>query len=605
VESDEGRYAAEIDLSNDNDSHVVMIKLVGGGKRVLDVGCWTGQMGAVLSRFNPRVVGIELDTDAAAQAAKALDDVVVADVSDLDFRERFGSDAFDAIVFGDVLEHIKDPVSVLRSACTTLSDRGFVVASIPNVAHGSVRLRLLAGDFSYTEVGLLDRTHLRFFTRESMTQMFTDAGLTIVELRRTTIDPTLAPDQPIDPATVPTDLLQSLRDDEDANTYQFVVKALVDDRTNAIRHLHERLETATTELDRSGPLNPAFRIATITDLPLPALVPMVLEREFSRRLHVPVEVRSVRPGAIPRRWGPDVVVSLSGGGPAAGDPDVVDFACAPDELCRLANRLASTEDLRAARTILRALDRVGDAPGVVVVASEADHATTIEHLIITRQDGDRVLVIDDGVIDFETSAHWEAIEGVAVRPRPVDPIDWLSIVEGAEVLVSDRVDDLAVAASFGVSRSRLGSREEIELTVSRSDRDEDLARTIDLDERIDALVRSISLEFDRATQSPDDDVLRRSLASAQARMVDQRRLLADVIADLELEVERGRGRIASLQSALGATSALDRILTTTQAAAVQLQEQARVAATAAANATPPKRSLMRRGAGRLRRALHG
>lgn len=85
---------------------------------------------------------------------------------------------------GDVLEHLKDPLAALRRSVRTLRADGYIVASIPNVAHGDVRIALLNGTFPYTDVGLLDRTHLQLFTLASVRQLFADACLRVDELRR-------------------------------------------------------------------------------------------------------------------------------------------------------------------------------------------------------------------------------------------------------------------------------------------------------------------------------------------------------------------------------------------------------------------------------------
>ena len=122
----------------------------------------------------------------------------------LDLGAELDEESFDVVLFGDVLEHLKDSLQTLKRLKTFLRAEGYVVASIPNVAHGSVRLSLMQGRFQYRSLGLLDDTHLRFFTRESVEQLFKDAGFLITELRRTTrgifdteieIDRELVPDE--------------------------------------------------------------------------------------------------------------------------------------------------------------------------------------------------------------------------------------------------------------------------------------------------------------------------------------------------------------------------------------------------------------------------
>ncbi len=243
-----GRYDAKIDLENENDSHVLMIRMVGGGKRVLDVGCWNGDMGSRLRANNREVVGLEKDSAAAAIASERLDRVVCGDIEELDLPATLGQERFDAIVLGDVLEHLSEPGDVLRRLRPLLAPGGSIVASIPNVAHGSIRLNLLNGEFRYTDVGLLDRTHLRFFTRRSLESLFEEAGWVVVESRTTTVDPLAAPEGPITPDPGEEDIVARVQADPDAHVYQFVVRAVPDDADHALRELRSRERALEEEL---------------------------------------------------------------------------------------------------------------------------------------------------------------------------------------------------------------------------------------------------------------------------------------------------------------------------------------------------------------------
>lgn len=154
-----------------------------GMKRVLDVGCGSGALGAVLKqRGVQEVVGIELNKEVAREAEKYLDQVVIGDVEQI--TPPFPKDYFNCIVYGDVLEHLKDPWSVLLKHKQYLNQSGYVVASIPNVRHYSVVLRLLRGRWSYQESGCLDNTHLRFFARRDIEDLFSKAGYLIEKLGR-------------------------------------------------------------------------------------------------------------------------------------------------------------------------------------------------------------------------------------------------------------------------------------------------------------------------------------------------------------------------------------------------------------------------------------
>ncbi len=152
---------------------------VGGGKKVLDVGAAEGYLAEVLTRRGFEVTCLERDPGLAAAAAGKCRRVVVADL-EREIPPLVGP--FDVILCGDVLEHLSDPARVLASLTQHLSGDGIVIASVPNVAHLWVRLELLLGRFEYAERGILDRTHLRFFTRKSFLRLLAESKLRLVEL---------------------------------------------------------------------------------------------------------------------------------------------------------------------------------------------------------------------------------------------------------------------------------------------------------------------------------------------------------------------------------------------------------------------------------------
>ncbi len=218
------KYETEPNLDDRNSSHALITELVGHDRRVLDVGCATGNLAEVLAERGCRVTGIEIDPEAARQAEKHCERVIVGDVERLDLGTELDEESFDVVLFGDVLEHLKDPLQTLKQLKPFLRAEGYVVASIPNVAHGSVRLSLMQGRFQYRSLGLLDNTHLRFFTRESVERLFKDAGFLITELRRTSrgiFDTEIE----IDRELVPEEVMRLVEEDPEASTYQFVLTA--------------------------------------------------------------------------------------------------------------------------------------------------------------------------------------------------------------------------------------------------------------------------------------------------------------------------------------------------------------------------------------------
>ena len=154
-------------------------------RSVLEVGCGTGAMAEAYRAIHPtgRYLGIEKDPEAAAIAASRLDRVIVGDIDAIDLAAAgLELNSFDALVFGDVLEHMVDPWGVLKRLAPLLRDGGLALACIPNVQHWSMIVGLLRGRWEYQDEGLLDRTHLRFFTVEGMTPLFEGAGLKVFDV---------------------------------------------------------------------------------------------------------------------------------------------------------------------------------------------------------------------------------------------------------------------------------------------------------------------------------------------------------------------------------------------------------------------------------------
>jgi len=176
-------------------SHMVMLECLGEGhgRRLLDVGAADGFLSEALTSRGWIVTAVERDPEQAARARGKCHDVVVADLAD---AAGLPDGPFDAIVCGDVLEHLSDPLPALAALVRRLDAGGRIVVSVPNVAHLWVRLRLLAGRFDYADRGILDRTHLRFFTRRTLLELLERAELVVANLRATPVPlPLIVPER--------------------------------------------------------------------------------------------------------------------------------------------------------------------------------------------------------------------------------------------------------------------------------------------------------------------------------------------------------------------------------------------------------------------------
>ncbi len=293
------RYDTEVDLTNDNMSQALVANLVGRGARVLDVGCATGATARAMAGLGCTVIGVEPDPEAAELARESVARMFVDTLEHLDLVAELGAGSQDAVVFGDVLEHLVDPVGALLTVEPLLAPGGAVVASVPHVAHGAVRLALLQGRFDYTPTGLLDETHLRFFTQGRLHEVLGAAGLVAVELRRTRLG-LFETEIVLDEGDFEPALLQDVLADPEALTYQFVVRAIrtteaSDEQRVRARRWAEAGERGAAPSDRARPVGtgtvtldaaPRVGIWGLFDLEdVPAAVrARVAELELGRRL---------------------------------------------------------------------------------------------------------------------------------------------------------------------------------------------------------------------------------------------------------------------------------------------------------------------------------
>lgn len=163
------------------EAHMLAYEKVDSQSKVLDVGCATGYFARELKKKNCRVWGVEKEEKASKRAKRYCEDVFKEDIESiaaLPLRKKF----FDYILLLDVLEHLKNPLKAVLFLKPYLKDEGKVIISVPNVAHIKVRLNLLLGKFNYEEKGIMDRNHLKFFTKETFLNLLDEAELNIDEL---------------------------------------------------------------------------------------------------------------------------------------------------------------------------------------------------------------------------------------------------------------------------------------------------------------------------------------------------------------------------------------------------------------------------------------
>lgn len=162
--------------------------------KIIDVGCWTGTLGKELRKNNFKftIDGIDIDDNALQIANKecGYKNIYHADINNLILSDIKCSD-YDIVVFGDVLEHVVNPGKLINDLLTKLSSNGYLIVSLPNIAFIKYRILHMLGYWNYTETGIMDKTHLHFFTLDSMRKVFKDNGLEIIDYKELVAVPSI------------------------------------------------------------------------------------------------------------------------------------------------------------------------------------------------------------------------------------------------------------------------------------------------------------------------------------------------------------------------------------------------------------------------------
>jgi methionine biosynthesis protein MetW len=173
-----------IDIKNENNSLTKLVNLTPKDSKVLDFGCASGYLGEYLIKNKScEVTGLEYDQDDAKKSeARGYKKVWGCDLDQDHWEENLEEKKYDVAIFADVLEHLKYPETVLEKTKKLLKKDGKILVSIPNIAHLSVRLELLNGSFEYEDMGILDNTHLKYWTRDSFWKTLNDLDLYVEDL---------------------------------------------------------------------------------------------------------------------------------------------------------------------------------------------------------------------------------------------------------------------------------------------------------------------------------------------------------------------------------------------------------------------------------------
>lgn len=209
-------------VNQDNDSLALLAQLITPSSIVLDLGMGTGALGRYLAERQAITIdGVTLSQDEANRARNVYRKIQLADLDTIELDHLFDAQKYDFIVCADVLEHLKNPERILKQAHQILKPNGKLLASVPNVAYCGLLSELLQGEFQYREEGLLDATHLRFFTRQSLHRFFSTHGWFMTAIQTTTRD-ILSSEFTGQFNHLPPTVSRYLLSLPDATTYQFI-----------------------------------------------------------------------------------------------------------------------------------------------------------------------------------------------------------------------------------------------------------------------------------------------------------------------------------------------------------------------------------------------
>jgi len=222
------RYDVETRGWSVGSSHDLLFQGAITARNVLDVGCSTGGLASALVDGGSIVVGLDRDAAAVQEACRRGVDARVVDIEAVGLNQAAPGESFDCVVFGDILEHLVDPGKIMIEARSVLNPGGYLMVSVPNVSHGSVTLGLILDRWDARDVGLLDRTHLRFFTLDSFMDLAESCGYAVIQVQRVVShvnDPTQTATLAVRGVRlVPDALLQAIQVSPEASTLQFVFR---------------------------------------------------------------------------------------------------------------------------------------------------------------------------------------------------------------------------------------------------------------------------------------------------------------------------------------------------------------------------------------------
>ena len=219
-----GKYDFEINEINPNTVHGMILSQIKPGSRILECGCATGYMTKYMKeKLNCTVDIIDIDSESVEKASVYASDAKCYDLDDSYWFIYFYNkrDKYDYILFADVLEHLRNPMDVLKDASRLLKDGGKIIISIPNICHNDILVRMFYDHFNYSSLGLLDNTHIHFWGGNDLSAFIEQVGMKLTNVQALGI-PTQHTEQRY-PGDIDPTLLELLKKRPFGEVYQYVL----------------------------------------------------------------------------------------------------------------------------------------------------------------------------------------------------------------------------------------------------------------------------------------------------------------------------------------------------------------------------------------------